>query len=153
MIFTIINEIFIPFAPKATLKIGLIYLAKILHYYPDFADRYLEILLSVPDPIRTSVVDVNPIPGTEEEILVAGSTTEKYRTYGAPMEWNPLYVASALEQYIKSQELENLDWAHIEIFEACLKQDFYEEDIQQWLEIFKSLKSYFFISLCDRDFS
>lgn len=156
LIFNIINQIFVPEAPKATLKIGLIYLAKILHFYPDFADQYLTILLSVPDAIRTSVVDVNPLPGTEEEVLVAGATTEKYRTYGAPMEWNPVYIATSLEAHIKNNELENLDWAHIEIFEACLQQDFDENAqdsyYEKWISIFNSLKSYFFISLCDPDF-
>ncbi len=152
LLFNIINKIFLPQAPKATLKIGLIYLAKILHFYEDFSDQYLKILLSVPDAIRTSVVDCNPIPGTEEEVLVAGATTEKYRTYGAPLEWNPIFIASSLEKYIKTNNLENLEWAHIEIFESCLQQNFYEGTYEKWLSIFSSLKSYFFISLCDRDF-
>jgi len=135
------------------LKIGLIYLAKVLHFYPEFAEKYLEILLSVPDAIRTSVVDVNPIPGTEEEVLVSGASTEKYRTYGAPLEWNPLFIAQALEKHIKASDIDHLEWEHIEIFDACLKQEFYEETFEQWLGIFNSLKSYLFISLCDRDFS
>lgn len=97
MIFSIISKIFVPESPKATLKIGLIYLAKINHYYPEFSDQYLNILLSVPDNIWTSVLECEPLPGTEEEILVSGATTEKYWTYGAPMEWNPLYIATYLE--------------------------------------------------------
>lgn len=67
LIFTIINSIFHKDAPKATLKVGLIYLAKIIHFYPEFSETYLDILLNVPEQIRTSVVDVNPIPGTEED--------------------------------------------------------------------------------------
>lgn len=139
-------------APKATLKIGLIYLAKILHFYPDFSDLYLQILLSVPDPIWTSVIECDPIPGTEEEVLVSGATTEKYRTYGAPLEWNPLQIATSLEKHVKDSNLENLDQSHIEIFESTLKQEFYENSHEQWLTIFNSMKSYFFISLCDWDF-
>jgi hypothetical protein len=46
------------------------------------------------------VINCEPIPGTEEEALVSGPTTEKYRTYGAPMEWNPLFIASSLERFI-----------------------------------------------------
>jgi hypothetical protein len=153
LIFRMIEAIFRVEAPKATLKIGLIYLAKILHFYPEFTDLYLQILLSVPENIRTSVVDCNPIPGTEEEVYVSGSSTDKYRTYGAPLEWNPLFVAQSLEKFIKENELENLEWPHIEIFEACLQQEFYEEDVEKWIQIFSSLKSYFFISLCYRDFS
>lgn len=53
-----------------------------------------------------------------------------------------------------ANNLENLEWAHIEIFSAvCLAQDFKGEDLEQWLAIFSSLKNYLFISLCYRDFS
>jgi len=96
-------------APKATLKIGLIYLAKVLHYYPDFSDHYLQILLSVPDNIWTSVIECDPIPGTEEEVLVSGAMTDKYKTYGAPLEWHPQCIATSLEKYIRENQLENLD--------------------------------------------
>ena len=104
------------------------------------------------ESIRSAVIEVNPIPGTEEEQVVSGSSTEKYRTYGAPLEWNPLFIASSLEQHIKQGDLVNLEWAHIEIFESCLHQEMFEEDYEKWLEIFSSLKSYLFISLTDRDF-
>lgn len=39
--FDIINQIFTINAPKATIKIGLIYLAKILNFFPDFTSTYL----------------------------------------------------------------------------------------------------------------
>jgi hypothetical protein len=60
------------------------------------------------------------LPGTEEEVYVSGSNTDKYRTYGAPHEWNSLYIAQALKEYVINNKLDNLEWAHIEIFEACL---------------------------------
>ena len=63
----------------------------------------------MPDNIRTSVIECDPIPGTEEEVLVSGAMTEKYRTYGAPLEWNPLFIATSLEKYVKENSLENLD--------------------------------------------
>ena len=46
------------------------------------------------------MLEVEPLPGTEEEVYVSGPNTEKYRTYGAPHEWNSLYIAQALERYI-----------------------------------------------------
>ena len=91
--FEIINAVFTPHAPKATVKIGLIYLAKIMDLYPEFTATYLNILLSCPENVRSSTLDLNPIPGTEEEVYVSGVNTEKYRTYGAPEEWNSLFVA------------------------------------------------------------
>lgn len=153
LLFRMIEAIFKVSAPKATLKIGLIYLAKILHYYPEFTDLYLQILLSVPDAIRTSVVECEPLMGTEDEVYVSGWATDKYLTFGAPLEWNPLYVAQSLERHIKDKEIESIEWPHLEIFEAWLKLEFEQEDIEKWLEIFNSLKSFFFISLCSREFS
>ena len=79
-----INIIFNSNAPKATLKIGLIYLAKIMDYYPFFTDKYLEILLNCQESIRSTTLEIEPIPGTEEDMYVSGSNTEKYRTFGAP---------------------------------------------------------------------
>ena len=96
MLFKIIYTIFQSQAPKATLKIGLIYLAKIMDFYPEFTEKYLEILLTCPENIRSTTLEMNPLPGTEEEIYVSGSNTEKYRTYGAPQEWNALFVSQAL---------------------------------------------------------
>lgn len=55
-----------------------------MDFYPDFTPRYLEILLSAPENIRTSTLEMEPLPGTEEEVYVSGANTEKYRTYGAP---------------------------------------------------------------------
>jgi hypothetical protein len=118
--FDMINQILTSNAPKATIKIGLIYLAKILHFYPEYTSTYLSILLGAPDNIRSAILEVEPLPGTEEEVYVSGANTEKYRTYGAPHEWNSLYIAQALEKYVINNNLENLEWAHIEIFEACL---------------------------------
>lgn len=84
MLFSIIYSIFHQDAPKATVKIGLIYLAKIMDFYPEFTDKYLEILLNCPENIRSTTLEMDPIAGTEEEIYVSGANTEKYRTYGAP---------------------------------------------------------------------
>lgn len=128
-------------------------MAKIINFYPDFTDAYLAILLQSPENIRSAVLEVDPLPGTEEEVYVSGANTEKYRTFGAPHEWNSLFVAQSLERHVIQNNLENLEWSHIEIFNACLHQEFKEEEIDQWLEIYSSLKNYFFISLCYRDFS
>ena len=41
ILFDIISQVFTINAPKATIKIGLIYLAKILNFYPEFTSTYL----------------------------------------------------------------------------------------------------------------
>jgi hypothetical protein len=84
LLFNMIHAIFNHDAPKVTQKIGLIYLAKIIDFYPEFTDKYLEILLSSPENIRSSTLEMEPLRGTEEEVYVSGAYTEKYRTFGAP---------------------------------------------------------------------
>jgi hypothetical protein len=84
ILFDMINHLFSKDGPKATIKIGLIYLAKIMDYYPDFTPTYLQVLLECPENIRSATLEMDPLPGTEEEVYVSGANTEKYRTYGAP---------------------------------------------------------------------
>jgi len=131
----------------------LIYLAKIINFYPDFTKKYLEVLLSCPENIRLATLEIRPLPGTEEEVYVSGANTEKYRTYGAPMEWNSLYISQELQKTVLSEGLEVLDQSHIEIFDAAIQQPFKEQDLNDWLEIMIQMKSHFLISLCYRDFS
>lgn len=100
MLFEIINAILTPNAPKTTIRIGLNYLAQTLHFNQEYTETYLKILLSAPETIRSSCLEVNPIPGQEDEAYVYGANTEKYRTFGAPLYWNSLYVAQAMERHI-----------------------------------------------------
>ena len=93
MLFNIIDTVFKEDSPKATTKIGLIYLAKIIDFYPEFTPSYLRVLLACPENIRQAVLEIKPLPGTEEEVYVSGANTERYRTYGAPIEWNNLYIS------------------------------------------------------------
>eukprot|EP00826_Nyctotherus_ovalis_P022263 TRINITY_DN17318_c0_g2_i1.p1 TRINITY_DN17318_c0_g2~~TRINITY_DN17318_c0_g2_i1.p1 ORF type:complete len:821 (+),score=324.45 TRINITY_DN17318_c0_g2_i1:73-2535(+) len=150
-IFSILYKVFNEDTPIITQKVGLIYTARILKYYKDFSKHYLQILLKVPEKVRANVLDVKPIAGTEEDAYVIGVYTQKYKTFGAPLEWCSLYVASELESFIRENELKFLEHVHIQVFQACLVQDFSLDDVEEWLSIFQSLKRYFFIALCDRE--
>jgi hypothetical protein len=66
------------------------------------------------------VLEINPLLGTEEEVYVSGANTEKYRTYGAPIEWNSLYISQELQKSVISEGLEVLEQNHIEIFDAAI---------------------------------
>jgi hypothetical protein len=119
LLFNIIDTIFKQGCPKATCKIGLIYLAKIINFYPEFTKRYLDVLLNCPENIRSATLETRPLPGTEEEVYVSGPNTEKYRTYGAPLEWNSLYIVQNLEASVLAERLEVLEQSHIEITDAA----------------------------------
>ena len=90
-------------------------------------------LLSCPENIRLATLETRPLPGTEEEVYVSGANTEKYRTYGAPLEWNSLYIIQNLEKNVMAEGLEVLEQAHIEITDAAIQQEFRDEDLEAWL--------------------
>ena len=70
---SLINNIFLLNTNQNVLKIGLIYLANTLNEYPVLCPRYLEILLHSADVVRSSILDINPIPGTEEDYIAQNS--------------------------------------------------------------------------------
>ena len=146
--------------------IGLIYIAPVINKFPNLCKRYLEVLLAVSDEIRTPVLDINPIPGGEEGYIVLGSNSFKlfyilncntyvilsrYKLTGAPLLWNAVGIAEALEIYVQTKNLQNFEKEHIEILAGCLVQQLEPRDHDIWCRIYENLKSYIFIGLCDRE--
>jgi len=84
---------------------------------------------------------------------VSGSNTEKYRTYGAPQEWNALFMTQALQRVVEKENLQSLEWPHIEIFDACTQTEFNAKDLTEWHVIFQRMKNHFLVALCYRHFS
>ena len=56
----LVSRIFHKNANVNVQKVGLVYLAKVLNYYPQLCPGYLEVLLSVEDDVRELVLDINP---------------------------------------------------------------------------------------------
>lgn len=51
------------------------------------------------------------------------------------------------------EALDHLEWPHVEIFDAAVRMEFREEDLEAWLEILRKMKKHFLISLCFREYS
>mmetsp|Transcript_18548 Transcript_18548/g.16140 ORF Transcript_18548/g.16140 Transcript_18548/m.16140 type:complete len:283 (+) Transcript_18548:1702-2550(+) len=145
----IINDIFDFSSHQSVLKIGLIYLASSTIRYPQLCKRYIDILLNVGDDTRTTVLDINPVPGTEEGYITQNSF--KYKLTGSPLLWNAVGIAEALEKIVKKDKLDNFERVHIEILAGCLVQPLEEKDWEVWLRIYESLKRYIFAGLCERE--
>ena len=150
-------------SPKATQKIGLTYLASIIKSFPELCDRYLEILLNVAQEIRSDILQV-PEDGDDKQFTkqeyVAGASAGKYLAFSSYQYWNQTKIIQSLEKIILTNSMENLEWPHLEVFKAACrfdtsteKDEYIKEHSSEWIRIFKSLKNYIFISLCDRDFS
>lgn len=150
---SIIDKIFQIKSPNMTIKIGFIYLADILHYYPNLAIKYMKILVEFKyDQVRKEVLEV--VDEDKESEYTMHCYTEKYKTCGAPLLWNPLVIAGIFRDYIQNNELERLEKTHIVIFHSIvINQNFYDEDSDQWLEFYNDLKNYLFMALCEAEFS
>ena len=129
-------------------KIGLVYLAKVLNFYPDLCARYLEVLLSVEDDVRESVLDIQPENQGEYNIVLS-STSFRYKVAGAPLVWSSVGLAEALDKFVQEQSLEFFEAKHIQILYGCLEQPIDDAKIDTWLAIYKDLQKYIFISLTD----
>lgn len=162
-----INQVFTIDAPKATQKIGLTYLASIIKQFPELCDRYLEIILNVSQEIRTDVLLVPEDEHDEKQFMkqeyVAGCSSGKYLSFSSYQYWDQTKIIQSLEKVVlqnSSEEMENLDWPHLEVFKAACRIDTRSEkdahlkqETAEWTRIFKALKGYIFISLCNRDYS
>lgn len=80
-------------------KVGLIYLAPILKKFPSLCERYLDVLLAISEEIRLTVLDIDMYNDADSHIVLS-TTSFKYKQTGAPLEWNSVGVAQALNTYV-----------------------------------------------------
>ena len=77
--------------------------------------------------------------------------------------WNQTKIIQSLEKLIlhkQGEQLENLDWPHLEVLKAAcridtssIKDEFLKDQAHEWIRIFTNLKQYIFISLTIPEFS
>ena len=80
-----------------------------------------------------------------------GTNSFKYRIAGAPLVWSAAGLASALNRFVQSKGLEYFEAKHIQILFGCLEQEIDDSQLDTWLQIYKDLQKYIFISLTDRN--
>lgn len=67
----IINKIFHIHQNINVQKVGLIYLAKILNYYPELCKRYLAVLLTINDEVKSSILNNDEAYNIESHIVLS----------------------------------------------------------------------------------
>ena len=153
-ILKIIEEIFSLNSPNFTIKIGFIYLADIIHYYPKLAERYIKLLIEFKyKKVRDQVLAVNSY-GKEEE-YTSHLYTEKYLVCGAPLSWNQITVAKQFANYvINTKGLDSLELTHIQIFHSIiLNQEFLDEESDEWFTFYNTMKEHLFVAICRKEYS
>ena len=152
IILEVIDHIFNLSSPKMTIKIGFIYLAEILEFYPDLAKKYMKLLIEYKDnTIRKEVLKVNK--SLEEYEYTMNCFTERYKICGTPYFWNQLVIAGIFRDYV-IENLERFESTHLLILHSIIiHQDFNEEESKSWILLYNDLKKYLFVSLCEKQFS
>ena len=152
IILEIIDHIFNLSSPKMTIKIGFIYLAIILEFYPDLAKKYMKLLIEYKDnTIRKEVLKVNK--SSEKYEYTMNCFTERYKICGTPYFWNQLVIAGIFRDYV-IENLERFESTHLLILHSIIiHQDFDEEQSKSWILLYNDLKKYLFVSLCEKQFS
>jgi hypothetical protein len=148
-----IEEIFHLKSPNHTLKIGFIYLAEILHYYPKLSEKYMKMLIELDyGLIRSEVLDI--YDDRKEWEYTGHSLAEKYRICGAPLTWMPIWVAGIFRDYVLKNSIQSLDAVHLEILQSIIiTQNFFDEDAELWTNFYSDIKPYIFVSLSNSEFS
>ena len=152
IILNIIDHIFNLSSPRMSIKIGFIYLAEILEFYPELAKKYMKLLIEYKDnTIRKEVLKVNK--SLEEYEYTMNCFTERYKICGTPYLWNQLVIAGIFRDYV-TENLERFESTHLLILHSIIiHQDFNEEKSNSWILLYNDLKKYLFVSLCEKQFS
>ena len=148
----IIDQIFDLPSPHMTMKIGFIYLAEVLEFYPELAKKYMKLLIEYKDNnIRREVLEVQK--SYEEQEYTINCYTEKYKFCGAPYFWNQLVIAGIFRDYV-IENLERFESAHLLILHSIIiHQEFNESESENWINLYNDLKKYLFVALCEKRFS
>ena len=151
-ILKIIEHIFNLSSPRMTIKIGFIYLAEILEFYPDLAKEYMKLLIEYKDnTIRKEVLNVNQ--SCEEYEYTMNCFTERYKFCGTPLFWNQIVIAGIFRDYV-IENLERFESTHLLILHSIIiHQKFNEDESEKWISLYNDLKKYLFVSLCEKQFS
>ena len=108
----IVDSIFEMRSPNNTLKIGFIYLANILHYYPSLAEKYVKLLIELDYVvIRQQVLEIDN--ATFEMEYTGNCLAEKYKICGAPLLWMPIYLAGIFRDYIITNNIQAFSFPDI----------------------------------------
>lgn len=94
-------------------------------------------------------VDVLNVEGVKVGPVVFGCKTFMYRLTGAPLEWNAVGIARALDMNIRKNRVEYVNKEHLDILYSALCSNYREEDMAVWLEIYQNLKQYLYRALAD----
>lgn len=69
----------------------------------------------------------------------------------APISWNSVGIALALDEYVHTENLTEFSKEHLEIIIGCLHNTLLDKDAETWIQIFNKLKKYIFLALLERE--
>lgn len=95
------------------------------------------------DVLKTDEIKVGPV--------VYGCNTFTYRRTGAPLEWNAVGVAKALDENIRQNRLQRISKEHLDILHSALSS--YKDSAEGkaiWLDLYQNLIQHLYGALADQ---
>merc|ERR1712232_143427 len=80
---------------------------------------------------------------------VMGNSSRMYEEKHVSSLWPHLDVAKTLTMQLEASPLDHFELEHMEVLLATLPEEFEEEDVDEWLNIFEKVKQYIFVALVD----
>jgi hypothetical protein len=154
----IISRLFVPDNSKNVLQVGLSALVQLLNDCTDLHPIFVTILLSQPPALRQRLlrpndeeIDAEASGAGTKLVYVSGSSTRQYEEKCIASIWPHLDIAKTFVKQQQSQEppLEKWELPHMEVFLAALPPMFEEEESEEWLMLFDTVKQYIFLALVD----
>jgi len=163
----IIQAIFKPSNSKNVLQVGLCILVRNLRTHPILVGPFVDVLVAQPSHLRLRLLSEKedaapPVSsptsatasnqGPRQVTYVLGGATSRFEEAFLPEKWPSHDIAQRLIEICENKKKTYLDREDLEIFNAILPIDeFLEQDIQYWVDIFDKIKAMFFQTIVNTD--
>ncbi|KNC48466.1 spermatogenesis associated 4 [Thecamonas trahens ATCC 50062] len=148
-IYALVEDVLAPSSPISVKKIGLATLAPCLRAHPSLGLHYVLVLLSLPHPLRDSLIRAEAVPF----VVASHSLCVQDYTLPPPVHtWSPLVIANAIVLLTQERGLDNLEREHMAVLRAAVRTEARSLDssaVSEWSRVWSVLHEYVFVGLCD----
>eukprot|EP01041_Mallomonas_annulata_P000158 gene158-262_t len=153
LIIDIVKTVFSPSSPRNLRHWGIVALAPGLSYGEPLTSLFVDVLVNEDQEDRQFFLGFNRQKNVRK-IQLPSSTGMPFVLEPIVERWNPLAIASSVEQLVQRESLDGLEPAQLEILLACVRSACdvpgSEPLSGAWRRIYTSLKDYIFVGFCDQ---
>jgi hypothetical protein len=146
---SIFLQIFKPSENINIIKIGLLYIAELTHFYSDISKIYFDILISL--KLQTLEILLSESQIKTPLPIVLGTNSFSYEQTGVHHLWNSTVIIHRMSDQIIDTNIKILNEKFSMILKACLKTKIQKKKEEEWLRIFTKLEDILLNSLIVSD--